>query len=90
MFAATDDLAGRRFYSFDPVRIGQALGLPAVMPFGLVALSEAPPGTLPDPSRTLPRPNNNHLGYVITWYGLALALLVVFAIWGRRRMRESP
>lgn len=90
LFAATDDLPGRRFYSFDPVKIGQALGLPAVAPFGLVALADAPPGALPDPSRTLPRPNNNHLGYVITWYGLALALVVVFAVWARRRLKETP
>jgi surfeit locus 1 family protein len=90
MFAATDDLPGRRFYSFDPAKIGQAVGLPAVEPFGLVALGEAAPGTLPDPSRTLPRPNNNHLGYVITWYGLALALLGVFAIWAGRRLKEAP
>ncbi|MBR0657324.1 SURF1 family protein [Plastoroseomonas arctica] len=90
LFAATDDLAGRRFYSFDPEKIGHALGLARVAPFGLVALGEAAAEVLPDPSRTLPRPNNNHLGYVVTWYGLALALLVVFAIWARRRMRETP
>jgi surfeit locus 1 family protein len=42
-----------------------------------------PPAT-PDPARTLPRPPNNHLTYAITWYGLAIALLVVFALYARK------
>jgi surfeit locus 1 family protein len=86
LFAATDDVAGRRFYTFDPARIGAALGLAEVAPFGLVALGG--PGGLPDPARSLPRPANSHLGYVITWYGLALSLLGVFLAWARRRMKE--
>jgi surfeit locus 1 family protein len=86
LFSATDDPAGRRFYSFAPEEIGAALGLPQVAPFGLVVLG--PPGGLPDPARTLPRPTNSHLGYAITWYGLALSLIGVFAVWARRRLRE--
>jgi surfeit locus 1 family protein len=43
---------------------------------------------LPDPARTLPRPTNSHLGYAITWYGLALSLLGVFAVWARRRLKD--
>lgn len=87
MFAAADDVPGRRFYTFDPVAIGGALGLPRVAPFGLVALGEAE--GLPQPARALPRPSNNHLGYVITWYGLAAALVGVFLAWARRRLKES-
>ena len=84
-FSATDDAAGRRFYTFDPPAMAAALGLPGVEPFGLVAMGG--PGGLPDPARTLPRPTNSHLGYVITWYGLALSLLGVFIAWMRRRPR---
>lgn len=81
-FSARDDLAGRRFYTFDPPAIGAALGLP-VAGYGLVALG--PGGALPDPARSLPRPTNNHLGYAITWYGLALSLLGVLAAFAFRR-----
>ncbi|MDP3414602.1 SURF1 family protein [Falsiroseomonas sp.] len=90
LFAATDDTAGRRFYSFVPEAIGAALGLERVAPYGLVVLGAAngPPGALPDPARSLPRPTNSHLGYVITWYGLALSLLGVFAVWARRRLKD--
>ncbi|MGK7864693.1 SURF1 family protein [Falsiroseomonas sp. E2-1-a4] len=86
LFAATDDTAGRRFYSFVPSAIGAALGLEQVAPYGLVVLGAA--NGLPDPARTLPRPTNSHLGYVITWYGLALSLLGVFAVWARRRLKD--
>jgi surfeit locus 1 family protein len=84
-FSAEDDTAGRRFFTFDPTAIGAAIGL-APAPYAVVALGS--PGGLPDPARTLPRPRNNHLGYAITWYGLALALLGVSAVWMRRRLKE--
>ncbi len=88
--AARDDIAGRRFYTFDPAVIGQALGLPATAPFALVALAapDAAPNALPAAARVIPRPNNPHLGYAITWYGLAAALLGVFAAFAWRRLKE--
>jgi surfeit locus 1 family protein len=85
-FSARDDAPGRRFYSFDPAAIGAALGLPRVAPYLLVAIGEA--RGLPDPARAVPRPSNNHLGYAITWYGLAAALVGVFLAWARRRLKD--
>lgn len=91
LFSAEDDPAARRFYTLDINRIGPALDVRGLAPFALVAL--APPGlspqALPQPARSLPQPPNNHLGYVITWYGLALALLGVFVVWARARLKES-
>ena len=85
--SATDDPAKRRFYSFDPAAIGPAIGEPGLAPFGLVALG--PAGTaLPQPAQRLPEPPNSHLGYAITWYGLALAALGVFIAWARIRLKE--
>ncbi len=78
-FSAADNPGKRLFYTLDPQAIGAALGLPRVAPFTLVALGPAPAAGYPDPARQLPRPPNNHLQYAITWYGLAAALLVVFA-----------
>lgn len=88
-FAATDDLANRRFFTLDPAAIGPALGIPELAPFILVALG-TPGGASsgsPEPARTLPRPANNHLAYAITWYGLAAGLLVIFAIYARKVLR---
>lgn len=86
MFSATDDIAGRRFYTFDPTVIGPALALPRLAPFALVALGQGP--GLPQADRRLPRPSNNHLGYAITWYGLAVGLAGVFLVWARRRLKD--
>ena len=86
-FAAQDDVAGRRFYHYDPAAIGAALGVPGMAPYGLVLLGQA--GSPPEPAQTLPRPRNNHLGYAITWYGLALSLIGVFAAFAWRNRNKT-
>ncbi|HUN43932.1 MAG TPA: SURF1 family protein, partial [Acetobacteraceae bacterium] len=87
-FAAGDDPAARAFYTLDPQKIGASLGLPHVAPFILVAMGPAPPQRWPDPARHLPRPPNNHLNYAITWYSLAITLVVMFVIRARKALRE--
>ena len=74
----------RQFYTLDPEAIGRSLGLQHVAPFILIALGPTPPEHYPDPAKHLPRPPNNHLSYAITWYGLAVALVVIFALWARK------
>jgi surfeit locus 1 family protein len=87
-FSAADDLAGRQFFTLDPDVIARTLGEPDVRPFVLVALGPVPASVYPAPADQLPRPPNNHLSYVITWYGLALALVVVFVVWMRKALRQ--
>lgn len=86
-FSAPDDLAGRRFYTLDPARIGIALGLRDVAPFTLIALGEQKPGVYPMPAEHLPHPPNNHLQYALTWFGLAGVVVLEFGIWSRQRLR---
>jgi surfeit locus 1 family protein len=88
LFSATDNPATRQFYTLDPRAIGAALGLHSVAPFVVIAMGPAPPERYPDPARHLPRPPNNHLSYVITWYGLAFALVVIFVLWARKVLTE--
>lgn len=85
-FSAPDDPPSRRFYTWNTQAIGAALGLADPPPFILVALSTTAsgPDNWPDPARHLPRPPNNHLSYVITWYGLAVALVAIFLVWARK------
>lgn len=87
MVSATDDPATRRFYTLDPAAIGAAIGQPGLAPFAVVAMGPPGPG-LPQPAQTLPRPTNSHLGYAITWYGLALSALGVFIAFARARLKE--
>jgi surfeit locus 1 family protein len=83
-FSATDSPAARQFYTLDPAAIGAALELPRVAPFILVAVGSPPAERYPDPAQHLPRPPNNHLSYAITWYGLSVALVVIFVLWARK------
>jgi surfeit locus 1 family protein len=84
-FSPVTDLAARRFYTLDTAAIGLALGLPTPEPFVLVSLGAEAPDSYPVPAQHLPRPDNNHLSYAITWYGLAVAAIVVFLVWARKR-----
>jgi surfeit locus 1 family protein len=86
-FAAPDDAARRRVYTLDPATIGAMLGLGAAAEFTLVALGPPSPGVYPEPARALPHPPNDHLGYALTWFGLAAALLVCFVVWSRSMLR---
>jgi surfeit locus 1 family protein len=101
--AARDDPAGRRFYHFDARAIATALGVPEALPYALVVVVPAPPlapsgfgaapppqrGPLPDAAHSFPTPNNPHLGYAVTWFGLALAWTAIFLLWARRRIRDT-
>ena len=89
-FSPAADLRERRFYTLDTDAIGIALGLPAPEPFVLVALGPDSTGTFPVPAQHLPQPPNNHLSYAITWYGLAVAAIVVFLVWARKESRPVP
>lgn len=100
--AARDDPAARRFYSFDPRAIAQSLGAADALPYALTVVVPAPPlppsglgaspapqrGPVPDAAHGFPSPGNPHLGYAITWFGLALAWTVIFLLWASRRVRE--
>jgi surfeit locus 1 family protein len=60
-----------------------------VAPFTIDLLAAAtPPGGLPQAGETRMVFSNNHLAYALTWYGLAAALLAVFASFIRGRLRE--
>ncbi len=86
-FSPADDVAGRQFYTLDPNMIGASLGVPALAPFALVALGASTAEIYPAPAEHLPQPPNNHLSYIITWHGLAVALVVIFFVWVRRTLR---
>lgn len=87
-FSAADDVPGRQFFTLDPQAIGHALGMAQVTSFTLVAMGPPPREGWPIPAQHLPQPPNNHLSYAITWYGLAVALVVIFFLWARKSVRR--
>jgi len=87
-YSAADDRAARHFYTFDPQTIGVSVGVSAAAPFALVAMGPPSFAVYPAPAQHLPRPSNNHLSYIITWYGLAAALVIIFIVWVRKASRS--
>ena len=86
-FSAADDAPSRRFFTLDPDAIAAAVGVHQPEPFVLVALGPSTPGIYPAPAQHLPQPPNNHLSYAVTWYGLALVLVVIFIVWVRKALQ---
>ncbi|MGJ0535100.1 SURF1 family protein [Methylocystis sp.] len=83
-FTPADQPEKNVFYARDPAAIAGALGVADAAPFALVL--DAVPAAGPDwprPVGGVPTIVNNHFSYAVTWFGLSLALLVVFGIYAR-------
>ncbi len=89
-FAPANDPGKGAWYRRDPAEIAAAFGLARVAPFVIDADAAANPGGLPAGGRTRLVFSNNHLQYAVTWFGLALALVGVFAAFARQRLHRPP
>jgi surfeit locus 1 family protein len=69
----------RRWFAWDVPAMAQATGLP-LLPLVLVLDRSEGPAGLPKATPVRPEFRNDHLGYALTWYGLALALLAVYVL----------
>ncbi len=82
--------AAGRWYSRDVIAMGRQAGLEPVAPFFIDAEAGepgSPSGQGPVGGLTVIAFNNNHLVYAITWYGLALLVLVCAVIVWREARR---
>ena len=88
LFAPADDLARNLWFVRDHRAMAAARNWGAVAPFYVDQEAPPPPGGLPRPGKIVPQLRNDHLQYALTWYALALVLVVVFVIWARNPARE--
>lgn len=89
-FTPSNDIAGNRWFTRDPIAMAKVLGIAPdhTLPFYVdLDASFTPQSGLPQAGETVIDFSNNHLGYAITWYGLALTAIGVFGAfaWGRIR-----
>ena len=79
---------GNRFYARDTEAMSRALGVEGpVRPYVLFATGSAWPGWAAlKPSAPPAAFSNNHLGYALTWFGLALALAGFYIALLRRKL----
>jgi surfeit locus 1 family protein len=86
-FTPANDPPRGVWYRRDPAEITRAFGLARVAPFTIDADATPNPGDLPQGGETRVAFSNNHLGYALTWFGLAAALFGVFAAFAWQRIR---
>ncbi len=72
--------AGKMFYAHDVAAMAKALGVSTATPYFIAAETS----TNPDWPSLKPEPlpsdiPNNHFQYALTWFGLAAALLAIYA-----------
>ena len=77
-FTPENQLADNMWYSYDIQAMGAYLDAGEILPLILDADATPNPGGLPEGGHTQVQLTNDHLGYAITWYGLALALIGVY------------
>ena len=88
-FTPADDPAHGDWFTRDPGAIAAALKLSHAAPFTIDADATGNAGELPQGGETILAFPNNHLGYALTWFGMALALAGVFAAFAATRLRAQ-
>ncbi len=88
-FTPADDVKGNVWYVRDPKAMAAAHHWSVAAPFYIDQESPVPAGGLPKPGKIKVSLPDNHLQYALTWFGLALALFGVYAVWLVGRLRRS-
>jgi surfeit locus 1 family protein len=86
LFDAAPDLTSNRWYARDVPAMAAVLGLTDVPP--VILQSETPnPGDLPRAIPFRPQLTDNHLAYAVTWFSLALILVIIYALFQLRQRK---
>jgi surfeit locus 1 family protein len=88
-FSPANDPAHNLWFVRDPPSMAAAKGVSPAAPFYVEQESPLPPGGWPQPGKLVVQLRNEHLQYAVTWYGLALVLVVVFVVWALKSRREA-
>jgi surfeit locus 1 family protein len=91
IYAPADDPAHRLWFVRDPTVLAGAADIAEgkAAPYTVDADAHTTPASgLPQAGETRLSYPNDHLGYAITWYGLAATCVGVFAVFARGRLRK--
>lgn len=83
-----DEPGGRRWFAWDVPGMAAATGLP-LLPLVLTLDRSDGPAGLPKPGPVAAEFRNDHLGYAITWYGLAAGLAVIYLLYSFQRDEQE-
>jgi cytochrome oxidase assembly protein ShyY1 len=85
------DPAKRLWFIRDHVAMARALGWGAIAPFYIDLEQPVPMGGTPKPGPLEVHLRDEHMQYAITWFSLAIAVVIAFIVWlrGTRRTKAS-
>jgi surfeit locus 1 family protein len=86
-FTPANEPAKNLWFTRDSTAMGAAVGLAHVEPFFIEADATENPGGFPQGGQTEITLRNAHLGYALTWFGLAGALTFVYLAYHRAQGR---
>ncbi len=89
-FAPENDIARNIWYFGDLEAMAKAQNLGDVFPMFLYDVKIPEKGGYPIGGRTRLKIVNNHLDYAMTWYGLAIVLVIIYLIFNSRREDLGP
>ena len=92
MFGAENDVPGNLWFYRDIAAMAEASGYPDALPAVIEAADMNVPGGWPrgrDPQQVHNSIPNRHLEYAITWYALAVVMVIIAALFMRARLRSK-
>jgi cytochrome oxidase assembly protein ShyY1 len=84
-----EDHTKRLWFTRDHLAMAQALGWDKVAPFYIDLETPVPANGIPKPGPLEIHLKDDHMQYAITWFALAGAVVIAFAVWWRAQRRES-
>lgn len=88
-FVASSDATGETWFIRDQRAMAEKQGWGEVAPFYIDQETPVPASGLPRPASLKVNLKNDHLGYAITWFGLAATLVGVFIAWALTRKKRT-
>jgi cytochrome oxidase assembly protein ShyY1 len=77
--------AKRLWFTRDQVAMAHTLGWGDIAPFYIDLETPVPPSGVPKPGPLSVQLKDDHMQYAITWFGLAIAVVVALVVWMRSR-----
>jgi cytochrome oxidase assembly protein ShyY1 len=86
-----ENMTKRLWFSRDHLAMARALHWEQVAPFYIDLEAPVPVSGIPKPGPLTVHLKDDHLQYAITWFGLAGAVVIAFAVWlrGQRRTKAQ-
>jgi surfeit locus 1 family protein len=86
----SENSARRLWFTRDHLAMARVLGWGAVAPFYIDLEQPVPASGIPKPGPLEVHLPDDHMQYAITWFGLAIAVVIAFIVWLRGLRRKVP